>query len=44
MHRVRFAMAETPDGPLTGIVEVDETYVGAKPRKQLLLGEKRGNA
>ncbi len=34
-HRIRHAMkGETPDGPtLTGIVEVDETYVGGKPRK-----------
>jgi len=34
MNRIRFAMA--PDletaSPLTGVVEVDETYVGGKPR------------
>ena len=36
MHRIRFAMAETPDGPLSGIVEVDETYVGGKPRAKEL--------
>ncbi len=33
MNRIRFAMA--PDGteaPLTGTVEVDETYIGGKPR------------
>ena len=33
MHRVRFAMVETGGAPLTGTVEVDETYVGGKPRK-----------
>lgn len=32
MHRIRFAMAETPQRPLSGDVEVDETYVGGKPR------------
>jgi len=34
LHRIRFAMADdhrTPE-PLTGTVEVDETYVGGKPR------------
>jgi transposase-like protein len=33
MHRVRYALADMPDCKLTGIVEVDETYVGGKPRK-----------
>ena len=32
LHRIRFAMAPTDCNPLTGIVEVDETYVGGKPR------------
>jgi transposase-like protein len=32
MHRIRWAMAENPDGPLSGTVEVDETYVGGRPR------------
>ncbi len=32
MHRIRFAMAPEDGNPLTGIVEVDETYVGGKPR------------
>lgn len=34
MHRIRFAMTDDPatPGPLTGTVEVDETYVGGKPR------------
>ena len=33
MHRIRFAMADGVKGPLSGDVEVDETYVGGKPRK-----------
>jgi len=34
LHRIRYAMAENQGGPrqLTGTVEVDETYVGGKPR------------
>lgn len=32
MHRIRWAMANTPEGKLRGTVEVDETYVGGKPR------------
>jgi hypothetical protein len=34
MHRIRFAMADDHSKPeqLTGIIEVDETYVGGKPR------------
>lgn len=34
MHRIRYAMSDTPTSatPLTGTVEVDETYVGGKPR------------
>jgi len=31
-HRIRAAMAAVDHGPLKGIVEVDETYVGGKPR------------
>ncbi len=35
MHRIRFAMSPTDNGPkLTGTVEADETYVGGKPRKR----------
>ena len=33
LHRIRFAMAPTDGNPLTGTVEVDETYVGGKARK-----------
>ena len=32
LHRIRWAMVETCGAPLTGSVEVDETYVGGKPR------------
>lgn len=33
MHRIRLAMADSGTGPLSGDVEVDETYVGGKPRR-----------
>ncbi len=33
LHRIRFAMADSVTGPLSGDVEVDETYVGGKPRQ-----------
>lgn len=35
LHRIRFAMSDSapePLGPESGIVEVDETYIGGKPR------------
>lgn len=35
MHRIRYAMADDLDGPprkLQGTIEIDETYVGGKPR------------
>lgn len=32
MHRIRYAMTPNGTEPLGGIVEVDETYVGGKPR------------
>lgn len=32
LHRIRFAMADSVEGPLSGDVEVDETYIGGKPR------------
>jgi transposase-like protein len=34
-HRIRYTMSQEPlSSKLTGIIEVDETYVGGKPRKQ----------
>jgi transposase-like protein len=34
-HRIRYAMSQSPLAEkLSGIVEVDETYVGGKPRKE----------
>jgi transposase-like protein len=33
LHRIRHAMDETDVEPLNGIVEVDETYIGGKPRR-----------
>jgi hypothetical protein len=37
MHRIRFAMADVPATPekLEGTVEVDEAYIGGKPRYKL---------
>ena len=32
LHRIRFAMSDSAPEPLAGDVEVDETYVGGKPR------------
>ncbi|HEC26496.1 MAG TPA: IS1595 family transposase [Gammaproteobacteria bacterium] len=32
LHRIRFAMSDSAPAPLSGDVEVDETYVGGKPR------------
>ena len=41
LHRVRHAMTPNPDGPkLVGVVEADETYVGA--RKPRYPSEKKG--
>lgn len=39
-HRIREAMIENPGGPLTGIVEVDETYVGGKYDRRRKKGPK----
>lgn len=33
LHRIRWAMVDTDGKPLRGAVEVDETFVGGKPRK-----------
>lgn len=43
LHRIRFAMAPTDGNPLTGIVEVDEAYIGGKPRRRSdgSLGERK---
>jgi len=38
LHRIGFAMALADSNPLTSIVEVDETYIGGKPRNP---GEER---
>jgi len=32
LHRIRYAMSDSAPEPLNGDVEVDETYVGGKPR------------
>jgi len=32
LHRIRFAMSDSAGGMLSGPVEVDETFVGGKPR------------
>jgi transposase-like protein len=32
LHRIRFAMSDSVNGQLCGDVEVDETYIGGKPR------------
>jgi transposase-like protein len=42
MRRVRWAMVESGGNPLVGTVEVDETYVGGKPRKGDGKPRKRG--
>lgn len=43
LQRIRFAMADSVTGPLSGPVEVDETYVGGKPRyKQNRTGPRSG--
>lgn len=42
-HRIRFAMRQKPlAGKLKGMVEVDETYIGGKPRKGSKEKSKRG--
>jgi len=39
LHRIRFAMADSGPAPLKGDVEIDETFVGGKPRYR---SKKRG--
>lgn len=34
MHRIRWALSDQSAGPLTGDVEIDETFVGGKDRKR----------
>ncbi len=40
-HRIRAAMLEVAPEPLDGTVEIDETYVGGKPRKWRNRSEKQ---
>lgn len=42
LARIRFAMADSFTGPLSGDVEVDETYVGGKPRNKGVSKRGRG--
>lgn len=42
LHRIRWAMVDNGGEPLVGTVEVDETYVGGKPRKGDGIAHKRG--
>jgi transposase-like protein len=41
-HRIRYAMSEKTLEPLAGTIEVDETYVGGKPRKGAPIKHQRG--
>lgn len=41
MHRIRFAMSNSGPEPMSSTVEVDETYVGGKPRKRAKGQKKR---
>lgn len=40
LNRIRFAMDDSATPPLSGIVEVDEVYIGGKPRFDAKLGRK----
>lgn len=45
MHRIRFAMTDDPETPRTkfgGTTEIDEVYIGGKPRYELGKKNKRG--
>jgi transposase-like protein len=45
LHRIRHAMeTQSFEKPLTGLVEVDETYVGGKPRTRGVSGRGFGTA
>jgi transposase-like protein len=41
-HRIRWAMANLTGGPFGGTVEIDETYVGGKPRYKGIAPRGRG--
>lgn len=43
-HRVREAMADDLPASLSGVIEVDETYVGGKPRKPTKAARERAAA
>lgn len=42
MHRIRFAMTYDDSKKLSGYIEVDETYVGGKPRRKGISKRGRG--
>ncbi len=44
LQRIRFAMADSVPDPLKGEVEVDETYVGGKPRYRGISKRGRGTS
>jgi transposase-like protein len=39
-HRIRFAMGDNPDEKLSGVVEVDETFIGGKGDMKYKLSQK----
>jgi transposase-like protein len=41
-HRIRAAMSKKPSATLKGIIEVDETYIGGKPKQDKNKKPKRG--
>jgi transposase-like protein len=41
-HRIRWAMANLPRGPLSGIIETDETYIGGHPRASMKNAKGKG--
>lgn len=42
LHRIRYAMTDSVTRPLTGTIEVDETYIGGKPRYKGVSKQGRG--